>query len=264
MALPGPPRSLPLLPIQVAENAMQEFLKRLCAGLQPCLLLETNPEGQILVTSKVFAAANDCKPYHRHPRPLFPYHAQVLPCHLPRAHRNSPSRQRRRERRAKARQEQPAETGAAQAVEQAEQAAEQDDQAAAIAPQFLPPLTAEKTAAPINAPENVAEIDDIDIVATETYLPKLHSSDLSRQKTVHHLRQAQSLPTAAQVAPLHPVLGAVQAHPHERGQVNDEICHDQAFYGFLEQQRREKENQIRELTTKMNFGFTPKHSKKPF
>ena len=249
MALNGPPRSLPL-PIQVAENAIQEFLKRWCAGLQPCLLLETNPDGQILVSSKVSAAANDRTPYHRQARPRFPYRAQVLPFHLPQTHRDSPSRRRRRERRAKARQEQAV---AEKAVEQADQAssqydeaAAQDDQAAVIAaaPQFLSPApsTAVKTAAPINARENVAEIDDF--ASSATYPPEFHSSDISRHTPVHHLPQSQQ--TAAQVAPLHPVLGAAQAHPPpQRVQVNDELCHDQDFYEYLEQQRRVKENQIR-------------------
>ena len=240
MALSGPrpPQSLPLA-IQVAENAMQEFIKRWLSGLQPCLLLETNHEGQIFVTSKVPAAAKAWinQANLQQIRPLFP-HAQVLHRHLPRTHRDSPSRRRRRERRAKARQDQAA-----------DQTAPQDDQAAVIvaAPQFLPPPAAAETAAK-NAHENDAEIDD----------------SVSHHKPVRPVEQSQ--PTAAQVAPLHLVLGAAQAHPHpqQRVQVNDELCRDQDFYEYLEQQRIVKERQIRELSTKMNFGFTPKHIKKPF
>ena len=279
MALPGlrPPRSPPLA-IQVAENAMQEFLKRWVSGFQPCLLLETNHDGQIFVTSKVSVAANDRKPLF----PL-PHNEQVVHRHLPRTNRDSPSRRRRRERRAKA--QQAPETAAAQA----DQAAPQDVQAAVIAaaPQLLPPPTA-VTAAATNAHENVAENDDTASnesypLGTPGYPPQLHSSDyVSRNKPVHPVSQPQ--PTAAQAplhlvrdaaqaplhllvrgaaqAPLHLVRDAAQAHPQHL--VQDELCQDQDFCEYLEAQRMMKEKKIRELSTKMNFGFKPKNTKKPF
>ena len=280
MALPDlrPPRSLPLA-IQVAENAMQEFLKRWVSGFQPCLLLETNHAGQILVTSKVSVAANDRKPLFPHP-----HTEQVLHRHLPRTHRDSPSRRRRRERRARARQA--PETAAAQA----DQAAPQDVQAAVIAaaPQLSPPPSAVIVAAS-NAHENVDdEMDDTASIesypsGTPGYPPQLHSSDyVSRNKPVHLVSQPK--PTAAQAplhlvrdaaqaplhllvrgaaqAPLHLVRDAAQAHPQHP--VQDELCQDQDFCEYLEAQRMMKEKKIRELSTKMNFGFKPKNTKKPF
>ena len=136
-----------------------------------------------------------------------------------------------------------------QAAPQDDQATAQDGQAAVIvaAPQFLPPSAAVETAAK-NAHKNDAKIDD----------------SVSRHKPDRLV--AQSQPTAAQAAPLHLVPGAAKAHPHpqQRVEVNDELCRDQDFYEYLEQKRIDKERQIRELSTKMNFGFTPKHIKKPF
>ena len=41
------------LAIKIAEQAMQEFLRRWHAGLQPCLLLETQINGEIFVSSRV-------------------------------------------------------------------------------------------------------------------------------------------------------------------------------------------------------------------
>ena len=116
MALPGlrPPRSVPLA-IQVAENAMQEFLKRWFSGFQPCLLLETNNYGQIFVTSKVSAAAD----------------AQFLPPPPPRQYHRQPgpSRLRRRARRAQARE------AASTAAETAAATAEIDVQSDQSSPQ---------------------------------------------------------------------------------------------------------------------------------
>ena len=47
--------------IRLAENAVREFFTRWSAGLQPCLLLETHANGEILVSSRVSAP-----PPHRH------------------------------------------------------------------------------------------------------------------------------------------------------------------------------------------------------
>ena len=41
--------------IRLAENAVREFFTRWVAGLQPSLLLETNANGEILVSSRVSA-----------------------------------------------------------------------------------------------------------------------------------------------------------------------------------------------------------------
>ena len=127
--LPGP---LPLA-IQVAEKAMQEFIKRWLAGLQPHLFLETNHDGQISVASKVSPAANARSlPYHAH----VPHPRHHMP--RPQPHRDTPARRRRREKRAKAREEQAA---AAAQVEPA-------------VPEPLPTTTAENVAVIVDNPPN--------------------------------------------------------------------------------------------------------------
>ena len=82
--------------IRLAEKAVREFFTRWSAGLQPCLLLETHVNGEILVSSRVSA------PPHRHQTEQ---DDDQLPHHGHRHHRRppGPARLRRRERRAHAR-----------------------------------------------------------------------------------------------------------------------------------------------------------------
>ena len=53
MATLAPPFALAM-----AEQDVQEFLRRWCAGLQPCLLLETHSNGDIFVSSGVTCGFN--------------------------------------------------------------------------------------------------------------------------------------------------------------------------------------------------------------
>ena len=88
------PTSLPLA-ICVAEKAMYEFCQQWFAGLQPCLSLETAPNGEIRVCSKVTATAG----YVAAPDPR---DAQQGDAGKPRRQRG-PSYHRRLQRRAAAR-----------------------------------------------------------------------------------------------------------------------------------------------------------------
>ena len=83
--------------IRLAENAVREFFSRWSAGLQPCLMLETQANGEILVSSRVSApdychqtGQEDDQP----PRQGHRHHRRRPP---------GPARLRRRERRANAR-----------------------------------------------------------------------------------------------------------------------------------------------------------------
>ena len=75
--------------------------------------------------------------------------------------------------------------------------------------------------------------------------------------------QAPQGPEPADPLPLAHTAAALAPAP-SCGQVSDELCHDTEFYQFLEHQRRLKEEQIKQLSRKTNFGFKPKIAKPPF
>ena len=83
--------------IRLAEKAWHEFFARWSAGFQPCLMLETYVNGEILVSSRVSA------PTHRHQ--TVEDDDQLPPHGRHQHHRRppGPARLRRRERRANAR-----------------------------------------------------------------------------------------------------------------------------------------------------------------
>ena len=78
-------------PLAVAERALREFCNLWISGLQPLLYLDTSPNGQIRVRSKVEAQVL----HQPGPGPR----VNLLP------RRSTPSRQRRRVKRARARAE---------------------------------------------------------------------------------------------------------------------------------------------------------------
>ena len=87
------PTCLPLA-ICVAEKAMQEFCKQWLSGLQPCLSLDTAPNGEISVCSKV-TAGDVVPPDHREAHQRVAGQAQKQ--------QRGPSYNRRLQRRAAAR-----------------------------------------------------------------------------------------------------------------------------------------------------------------
>ena len=87
------PTCLPLA-ICVAEKAMQEFCKQWLSGLQPSLSLETDPNGEISICSKV-TAGDVVPPDHREAHHRVAGQAQKQ--------RRGPSYNRRLQRRAAAR-----------------------------------------------------------------------------------------------------------------------------------------------------------------
>ena len=87
------------LPLLLAEKAMQEFVKRWLAGMEPQLLLETNHDGIILINSSVKTTSK-----WQHPSRIKGSELNLMPqSPNPYLKHNklSPSRLRRRKRREK-------------------------------------------------------------------------------------------------------------------------------------------------------------------
>ena len=82
------------LALTLAEQAVQEFFRRWCAGLQPCLLLETHTNGEIYVNSRVTTGVT--LPQQTEQADWLPPHGHRHPRH------QGPARLRRRARRAHA------------------------------------------------------------------------------------------------------------------------------------------------------------------
>ena len=81
------------LPLLIAEKAMQEFVRRWLAGMEPQLLLETNQDGIILINSSV-KTSSKLQQYVLELDPMPQLHPYLLHQRKP-----SPSRLRRRKRR---------------------------------------------------------------------------------------------------------------------------------------------------------------------
>ena len=50
----------------------------------------------------------------------------------------------------------------------------------------------------------------------------------------------------------------------EPGALRNQICRDQELYKYLENEKRQKDKEIKELTSKLSFGFKPVKTKKTF
>ena len=213
------------------EQAVQEFFIRWCAGLQPSLLLETQSNGDISMSSRVTCGVTlpqqseqaDWPHSHGHPYP---------PC------RQGPSRLRRRARRAHARA---------------------TAEAAANAASPKTPDTAVEAVKPFEtedaAVQAVGETSTVAVQADVITPQPKHAEQAGRP--LEHAAQAaghpqQASPPAAQAVP------ALSGH-----RVRDEFCLFD-FYKLLQEQSKTKENQMRDLSEKRSFGFKPSSAKKPF
>ena len=225
----------PPFALLLAEQAVQEFFKRWCAGLQPCLLLETNASGEIFVSSKV-----TCGVPQQSEQADWP-HSNGQPHHRL---RQGPARLRRRARRAHARA----------TAEAAAKAAATAPKKPNTAVEAFKPLETEVVAAKAVVEELIAAVEanrqpqhqtsDDAPVAEHTGCPQ----EPAEQAGSHHQQVCPA--AAAQVVPV--------SH-----QVRDEFCLDD-FYKILQEQTKPKENQTRDLSEKSMFGFKRDCAKKPF
>ena len=143
------------LALAVAERALFSFSNQWLAGLQPQLILETSPDGQICVSSRVVAGdvPTHAKLVLRRQAEeaedrVNPHYQAGEAGHRRRPHRHGPSRQRRRLRREAAR--------AAAAAGTADQAAEKTEPAVKPADKNVVPPTAEEAAQSPTRPSQVA------------------------------------------------------------------------------------------------------------
>ena len=211
----------------MAEQAVREFFARWCAGLQPCLLLETQTNGDIFVSSRVILPLQSEKVDLPHP------HRQPQPRH------QSPARLRRRARRAQARAT--AEDAANTAVPKKLEAAVQADK------------TVYTTDAAIQA---VVQASNVAVQADAS--PPQPSDAPAEQEGRHHSPLDHAVQHHQVYPP--PVAQADHARPH---QVRDEFCLDD-YYKLLQEQSRSKVKQMRDLSEKRSFGFKQSSAKKPF
>ena len=159
-------------PLAVAERALREFCNLWVSGLQPLLYLDTSPNGQIRVRSKVEAQVL----HQPGPGPR----VNLLP------RRSTPSRQRRRVRSARAE---------AAAMAACDVAAEEAAVQVAIAVQAVPSSpSAEGTKAQTKAtsdlsPSELEVVDDSTTPATKSTLPTTTPTTLSSRPPplyIHH------------------------------------------------------------------------------
>ena len=145
------------LSLAVADKAFYDFSNQWLAGLQPQLSLETGPDGQIRISSRVVAenVPTSAKFVLRRPA------EEVGPRHRPRPH--GPSRQRRRLRREAAREAAAAGT-AEKAVEKANTAVRTDDKEKDVHP------SAEKDAQSLTNYSQVAPVEDLPAILQASHL----------------------------------------------------------------------------------------------
>ena len=221
----------PPFALVMAEQAVREFFARWCAGLQPCLLLETQTNGDIFVSSRVILPLQSEKVDLPHP------HQQPQPRH------QGPARLRRRARRAQARAT--AEAAANAAVPKKLEAAVEADK------------TVYTTDAAIQA---VVQASNVAVQADAS--PPQPSDAPAEQEGRQPSPTGQPLEHAVQhqVSPPPPAAQAAHARHH---QVRDEFCLDD-YYKLLQEQSKSKEKEMRDLSEKRSFGFKPNSAKKPF
>ena len=157
------PTCLPLA-ICIADKAMHEFCKQWFSGLQPCLSLETAPNGEIRVCSRV--VAGDAVTTH----PLDARHVDAG-----KASRRGPSYRRRQQRRAASRK----------AASARKIAADKAIQVALDLPAAMPLVTAAH--APEHFPRQPCPFTTDELCPDKDYLRSTQSQHLHHQ---HHLDHA--------------------------------------------------------------------------
>ena len=185
----------PSFALALAEEAVRKFFGRWYAGLQPCLLLETQPNGDIFVNSRVILPQQSEKADLPHP------HGKSRPRH------QSPARLRRRARRAQAR---------ATAEAAANAAVPKKDEAAAVEAGKPVDTTDLTVQAVVNTSNVAVQADDC---------PPQPSIDSSAEQAG---RQHSPLEHAVQQQEVSPPLAAQAAHARPQ-QVRDEFCLDDYY-----------------------------------
>ena len=214
--------------IRLAEKAVREFFTRWSAGLQPCLLLETHVNGEILVSSRVSA------PPHRHQTEQdddqLPHHGHRRP--------PGPARLRRRERRAHARA---AAANAATPTKNIDAAAEKAvaTQDAAVQAVVTPPQSSEAA---------------VQVDCTPPYQEQtaVQAGGAPHQ---HHQPLPHSGHHAGQAEPCH--------HPHPiyyYNDLQDMLCPDLDYQGLMrtedeENKKKERQEDLENFTKMIENSF---------
>ena len=233
-------------PLAVAERAMAEFCTLWLTGLQPQLFLETSSKGDILVTTIVEAYVEPTLPLHHHPKPK----------------QHSPSQIRRQKKRTLARaaaklasSEVPSGTSL-QVVHSAEKSVQ--------ASQVKSPIDAAIQIQPlVNAAATQTDLNCVDTDANLS-LSKHHPRPLSKAMPEFYQEHGRQACGDPQGEVLHDL---VQNQPQKQaltdGELNETWCNND-YYKYLENQRRIKDSQLKQLSAKIDLGFNPARAKKPF
>ena len=220
------PKQLYPLPLVVAERAMSEFRHLWLKGLQPQLCLETSPDGEICVNARVIADYSS----PAMPKPLL----NPQP-HVYKPRRKSPSKIRRQKRRALARAVAygPNRVQADAAVQAVEGAA---DKAVGTVP-----VQTKSSSVAVQA-----------ILCCNDVYENNYQADrpsLAPQPNQEQTPEAYSGPLIQQLKAQQPVVNETQTIQN---------------YKYLENQKRMKEIQLQQLSAKINLGFKPIKTRKPF
>ena len=225
------PKQLYPLPLVVAERAMWEFRHLWLKGLQPQLHLEMSPDGQICVNAGVIAEYSS---------PAMP---NLLLNHQPhdyKPRRKSPSQIRRKKRRALARAAAPgpSQVQADAAVQAVHGAADKAVQVSTI---------------PVQTKALVRSVAVQERLCCDIYENNYQADPPSLTSVIPHPNREQP--------------PEVYDGQFMQVQIQKQNRHQQLPVDVvtdLENQKRMKEIQLQQLTNKINLGFKPMKTRKPF
>ena len=241
------------------DTFLQKFKQIWHEGLNAHLDVHSH-NGQAWVSLRV-QLGHAPGPLHHQLHPHFP--------HTPKRTRKSPSRQRRRARRAAARQE----CAEEEPNEETEDTVVNENLA-----EEANPYENENEAASDFHPSPAPS-------ASDPRPPPVQPAGCLPPQLAH--RTAEPLPPPASPTGYGPSAGPTPRHCHTsvtadiprdmppplhqhtvaaRGpsDVCDEICPDEQFYKYLQEQKRLREAEIDKLSSKINIGFKPKNARRPF
>ena len=231
------------LPLVVAERAMFEFRHLWLKGLQPQLYLETSPDGKICVNARVIAQYSSPDV----PNPLF----NPEP-HNYKARRKSPSQIRRQKRRALARAvvHGPNRVQADAAVQAVHGAADKAAQTVPVQTNSSSLAVQEKLCC-----DDVYENDyQADLPSLASVMPQPNQEQPPEAYDCQHIQELQKQKLNR---PQHqPVDVRTDKLVNETRTIQN--------FKYLEDQKRMKELQLQQLSAKINLGFKPLKTRKPF
>ena len=228
-------------PLLIAEKAMQEFVRRWLAGMEPQLFLETNQDGIISINSSVKTSSK----LQQHVLELDPM-PQLHPYLLHQC-KSSPSRLRRRKRREMRKK-------TIEALDKSTNTEEIDDENVVEKTPVLNYTNLSQV--PLNYLWEYEELQHRNPGATEQTESQDQDLESSLNKTSVVFKYKPTIDDELNGSQSRYNLASAESRKYKQ-------C-DKEMYDYLEEQKRQKDLEIQKLTNKMTLGFTPMKPKKPF